>query len=703
MNTPLFENGITGLSDTKWSGSRGNAYRLVGVDFRSEPGVVKSQQKLKKISGTTVTELCKTSVDVSDGSRLWFSSESGKIWREVNDAFTLVHTLAPLTDYVEPNAKKNSASSLAITNDIVLSSGITINPSGQSFPELVVMASSSASSSSNTISLSVTIPNETNMCVVAFIGAFNNENISNAPTFDGNNMEFTTGFRGTQGGLSALLGCYTYKNPGVGTKTISVTYDSSIENRFISVFVYKNVHQTTPFSATVQSGFSNSLNLPATQNYQLRIGAFATLLQTHQHSSVQEQIFTRNVSGSSPVGTISVATRKFFTGVAKTLSAVEFSYISNLQTAQDSNSYQYVPEKINNKIYFCNDSILFAIPVDKISSWAGNIETIGSFKYGDDTYHSMTKQNLELFIGDKYVISKVNVNGEFIQETSLNIKAPERIQTLSNFDIDILVGTKEINKARVLRWDGNSDSWDAEDDVFESGINAFIKDDNYTYVSAGDYGRIYFYNGEKLDIFKRIPGVWDNTHKAIINENATGFYQGIPVFGLSNSNGNPTLQGIYGLGGYDNKYVKALSLDYPLPTNEFSGVSIGSMLVNGANMHISYKTATDVGVARIDHGNKYNGAYIETMQLTSNNERNENSIIERVVADYVSLPTNTSIAIANKTKYDSSYTDLTTLIDTDAMSVRTKNGIPKIASLQLRFTLNTNANDCPIIENFGIC
>lgn len=708
MNTPLFADGITGLSDTKWSGSKGNAYRLVGIDFRSEPGVVKSHQKLKKTSGSTITELCKVSLEVSDGSRLWFSSESGKIWREVSDVFTLVHTMAPLTDYKEPGviegATYNNTMAIDYDEDCWTNS-VTLNPSGSAFPELVAIDTTAAGSSAGTtISETITIPNEPNMYVVAFIGTFNNASVLNYPTFDGNNMTTISGGSGIAATMSFGDKVCGYANPTPGSRTISATFGASVTNRFLVIMVFKNVNQTTPFVVNSgDSGWKNFVYNPGTINYQLRLAMFATVAATHVHSALQDEILTRVVSGSTPFGTVSFASRKFYAGTAKTLGAAEFSYIQEEQIATTDNGYEYLPEQLKDKVYYANDGVLFAVPVDKLTSWASNIESVGSFKYADDTYHSMTKQNLELFIGDKYVISKVDINGNFVQETSLNIKAPERIQVLSNFNIDVLIGTKDINKARVLRWDGNSDSWDAEDDVFENGINAFIKDDNYTYVSAGDYGRIYFYNGEKLDIFKRIPGVWDNTHKAIINENAIGFYQGIPVFGLSNSTGNPTLQGIYGLGGYDNKYVKALSLDYPLPTNEFSGVSIGSMLVNGANMHISYKTATDVGVARIDHGNKYNGAYIETMQLTSNNERNENSIIERVVADYVSLPTNTSIAIANKTKYDSSYTDLTTLIDIDAMSVRTKNGIPKIASLQLRFTLNTNANDCPIIENFGIC
>lgn len=705
MNTPLFADGITGLSDTKWSGSKGNAYRLVGVDFRSEPGVIKAQQKLKKISGSTITELCKVSLDVSDGSKLWFSSESGKIWRQVNDTFTLIHTIAPLTDYKEPDVIEDTQSTLAITNTTdAWSDGITLNPSGNAFPELVAVGITSASGSDTSISTTITVPNETNMYAVVFVGSYNNVSVLNYPTFDGNNMTTISEGKGTSAGFNMGERVSGYLNPTPGSRTVSASFGSSVANRFLVIMIFKNVNQTTPFVVgSGDAGWKNFTYNPATINYQLRVALFATLYGTHTHSDLQNKILERAVSGSTPFGTISVATRGFYAGVAKTLGASEFSYIQNAQTANVNNSYEYLSEQVKSKIYYANDGVLFAVPVDKLTAWASNIESIGSFKYADDTYHSMTKQNLELFIGDKYIISKVDVNGNFIQETSFNLKAPERIQTLSNFNIDVLVGTKDINKSRVLRWDGNSDSWDAEDDVFENGINAFIKDDNYTYVSAGDYGRIYFYNGEKLDIFKRIPGIWDNTHKAIINENSTGFYQGIPVFGLSNSTGNSTLQGIYGLGGYDSKYVKALSLDYPLPSNEFSGVNIGSILVNGADMYVSYKTATDVGVARIDHNNKYNGAYIETMQLTSIFERDENSVIERVIADYVSFPANTAVAIGNKTKYDTNYTDMTVITDADSMSIKTKNNIPKIASLQIKFTLTSNANDCPVIENFGIC
>lgn len=76
----LFPNGIKGLADTKWAGAQGQATEIVGVDYRTEPGIVTVNQAMKKFSPSSgdhqVNELCKVSVPVSDGSNLWFSSES---------------------------------------------------------------------------------------------------------------------------------------------------------------------------------------------------------------------------------------------------------------------------------------------------------------------------------------------------------------------------------------------------------------------------------------------------------------------------------------------------------------------------------------------------------------------------------------------------------------------------------------------------
>ena len=93
----IFEGIFAGLSDSKFSGLKGSFYRLVGIDGHSTPGILKVRQGLAKDSGATVDALCKVRIACSDGSTLWFSSTSGKIWRRTSaGVWSLVHTTTPV-------------------------------------------------------------------------------------------------------------------------------------------------------------------------------------------------------------------------------------------------------------------------------------------------------------------------------------------------------------------------------------------------------------------------------------------------------------------------------------------------------------------------------------------------------------------------------------------------------------------------------
>lgn len=87
-----------GVADSKYSGIPNSMYRLIGWDIHSEPGILKANQRMKKISSVTLgDEYCKTYVDCSNGIRYWFSSESGKIWQEKSGVITLVYATIPET------------------------------------------------------------------------------------------------------------------------------------------------------------------------------------------------------------------------------------------------------------------------------------------------------------------------------------------------------------------------------------------------------------------------------------------------------------------------------------------------------------------------------------------------------------------------------------------------------------------------------
>lgn len=89
---------LGGLADSDWSGLKNSMSELVGLDLHSTPGLVKVRQTLTKTTaGTPVDEFCLAAIETSDGDAYWFSSESGKIWRESSDTYTLAHTTTPET------------------------------------------------------------------------------------------------------------------------------------------------------------------------------------------------------------------------------------------------------------------------------------------------------------------------------------------------------------------------------------------------------------------------------------------------------------------------------------------------------------------------------------------------------------------------------------------------------------------------------
>lgn len=71
-----------GIADSKYEGESNSVAQSVCLDLHTLPGVIQANYKLKKDSGTTVSELCKNIVVSSNGHVYFFSSESGKIWRK---------------------------------------------------------------------------------------------------------------------------------------------------------------------------------------------------------------------------------------------------------------------------------------------------------------------------------------------------------------------------------------------------------------------------------------------------------------------------------------------------------------------------------------------------------------------------------------------------------------------------------------------
>jgi len=354
-------------------------------------------------------------------------------------------------------------------------------------------------------------------------------------------------------------------------------------------------------------------------------------------------------------------------------------------------------------IYWATQSRLHRIAIGSIATaqnWTDNAsEDWQTFTITDTEFHPMIIQSLKLFIGDGNYVAKVAgaTGAHAFTADALDLKAPFRVKTLIDYDIDILIGTyvaDTVNKTEVIRWDTVSTSWTNSDQIDETGINAFIRDDNFVYAQAGKHGRIYFYNGKDLIPDKRIPGDWSPTQTAEIYPQAVATHLTIPVFGLSNASGNPALQGVYSFGSYSKNYNKVMDLSFPVSAG-LSGVQIGAILAVGADLLVSWKYGATYGVDALDWSFKYASAYIETMVLTPAQIRHSLKTMKNIFINYVVLPTDTAIAITYKKKHEpTGYVDaLEEVTDSKAMQIKTKDGvIPDVAAAQLRFDI-TVQND----------
>jgi hypothetical protein len=99
-----------------------------------------------------------------------------------------------------------------------------------------------------------------------------------------------------------------------------------------------------------------------------------------------------------------------------------------------------------------------------------------------------------------------------------------------------------------------------------------------------------------------------------------------------------------------------LDLSFPISSGEFSGVSVGAVLVKGADLYVAWKGAASAGVDKLDYTAKYASAYIETMMLSAPNDRGLLKTALEACAYYASLPASTGVTFGYKKKYDTDYT-----------------------------------------------
>ena len=352
----------------------------------------------------------------------------------------------------------------------------------------------------------------------------------------------------------------------------------------------------------------------------------------------------------------------------------------------------------NGFIYWATQSRLHRIAIaDADDTWASVSLDWATFTKTDASWHPMCIQDLTLFIGDGNLVAEVSSAGVFSANV-LDLKVPLRIKTMIEYDIDILIGTyvaDTVNRTEIIRWDVVSTTWNTSDSIEEVGINAFIRDDNYVYVNAGLAGNMYFYNGEQLEPFKRVPGTYSSTSYGLVHPNSVANYKGVPVFGFSNGSGNPAPEGVYSFGSYSRDYPKVLDLSWVISQDLTSSIEVGAILVLGFDIMVAWKEGSNFGVDKIGT-TKYASAYIES-RILFEEERGILKALAEVKAMYGSLPASTGVTFSYSIN-GAAYVAMTDVTDSKLAALKAQLTVPEVGSLQIKIAFDVSSNDAPTIE-----
>ena len=256
-------------------------------------------------------------------------------------------------------------------------------------------------------------------------------------------------------------------------------------------------------------------------------------------------------------------------------------------------------------IYWATQSRLHRILVSEAddNDWSTDaVEDWATFTITETAFHPMLIQNQVLFIGDGNYVAQVDA-GVFTAD-ALDLKTPLRVKSLGKLFTDLLIGTyvaDNVTETEILRWNTWSVSFTNSDPLPEIGVNAFLHFDNFVLAQAGVRGNIYFYDGVKLEPYKKIPGDYSPTAYGEVYPTAVGRLGELVLFGFSNGSGNPADQGVYQFGRYDRDYPYVLDMPYPISERSgsdlvLSGIEIGGVLAVGSDVYVSWQKETTVTI-----------------------------------------------------------------------------------------------------------
>lgn len=683
---------LGGISESRILGENDRSmFKMVGTDVHSKIGLLQANRRLVKGSGATVDGFVKTMVACSDGYVYLFSSTSGKIWRYLPSAgtYSLSYTVnSPVGDDNILGACEYDNYLYFATQNYLYRiqldyTGLTWSSYVEEVGKLNVDPTIGDSgymggSSYSAKMYSALIENST----VTFTNATEKVNLTGHGFLDGDKVIFNT-----IGTLPAELAVDTvYYVLGKATNDFqltltpictatAVTFDTTdnevdltAHGLSVGMKVKFATTDTLPTGLTAGTTYyvqsvtnANAFKVSATVDGDA-IDLSGSPAGTHTVIGVAESFTDDGTGVHTILGNSSTAftpSLKTQIGIAVNIKTVPSTSLT--VTLHDSSNASIVTKTVlNANLTTGINEIYWDTPITYVKGGSYHVHvhmtgTGGELQTGVDnefaemylefygasnsSYHPMIVLNGILFIGDNNYIHQVE---NVLTLNALDLPAQYIAKCLGKIGIDLLVGTEvsnSVHSAMIFRWNTWSVSWSIEDDIEEQSINAFVPVDNFVYVIAGTRGNVYFYNGEKLELFRRIGGEFEGTDAVKVNPNAVASLHGIPLIGVSSTVGDALETGVYGMGTANPRiFPRIFDLEYVI-SQGMTGVEIGAISTFGTGMLVSWKLVvgetTTYGVDTFDESNLYSGAYIQTRVLYR--DRNDRTTYRKAIVNYLSV------------------------------------------------------------------
>lgn len=378
-------------------------------------------------------------------------------------------------------------------------------------------------------------------------------------------------------------------------------------------------------------------------------------------------------------------------------------------------------DEYQSYIYWATSGFLHRIPVSNATGvWstglAPNWDT-----FINATEHPMKEVNDVLYMTDGDKIDQVDA-GAF---TSNAFDLPVRYQAtcLCRDGTNLVIGTKQsslLAPCGIFVWDTYTGSFTFEDDIPEVSIQSIIQADNIVLIFPNKSHYIYYLNGDRAEIFTRIPfansirspltvnNYYPNAN--VNNQYCAAIYRGNTYIGVSDINSEASGVWIFGRHTPDTNLV--FSLQNPVSKvdtdgyPQFNKININSICVadhfNSIILFVSW-TDTDSGLSYLDVTSptqRYTKAYIDTKLIFPDAENS--TTFKKAWADYESLPVGSSIDMKLNKNHSTYGSALTPTIDSDHMRVDYNIGAENTKVVQVRLEFTSDDNNSPKVHQFGI-